>query len=556
MSDGHVLQQSILIPLQDVDVEGFLALPAKSNGLVIFAHGSGSGRLSPRNNYVAQILRSQGLGTLLIDLLSSEEDEIYENRFDIELLSRRLREITEWAICDLQTKGLNLGFFGASTGAAAAVRAAAVMDGRIGAIVSRGGRPDLVMDFLDRVESPTLLIVGGRDTDVLELNKKAYDVILTEKDLVVVPNATHLFSEPGALKQVANLAACWFNKYLSGLETECYLEPEASRRRRSIELAFMGDVMLGRLENEKLENRSPMYPWGDVLPILAETDVRFCNLESVISDMGKPVANKEFHFRTDIKNVDVLKVAGIDAVSLANNHVLDFGPDALLEMVDVLDKNEIGHAGAGENIDWAIKPAMLSARKQRIAFIAFTDNMPEWKANDSMPGIFYCPIDITSNEARVLFGVVEAARKEADIVIVSAHWGQNWSTEVPASHITFSHSLIDAGADIVYGHSPHVVRGIEIYNERPILYSTGDFVDDYTVDRSVRNDESFIFVVSIGSKGVRRIILHPTLIKNMEVLIAPLPEGREISEKMINLCYQFGTECKWNKEKQYLEVLI
>lgn len=202
------------IPTDSVVLEGDLEIPRGAHALVIFAHGSGSSRHSKRNKYVAQILREAGLGTLLFDLLTKEEDTVYENRFNIPLLARRLLAATQWVREQPQTKKLKIGYFGASTGAAAALIAAAAPAAEIGAIVSRGGRPDLAERALEHVQSPTLLIVGGNDYIVIELNQQAYKLMKAEKELRIIPGASHLFEEPGALEQVARLAAEWFQKHL------------------------------------------------------------------------------------------------------------------------------------------------------------------------------------------------------------------------------------------------------------------------------------------------------------------------------------------------------
>ena len=200
--------------------EGMLALPSGAKGIVLFAHGSGSGRLSPRNNYVAGVLREHGVATLLFDLLTEAEDRIYENRFDIDLLTRRLLLATQWAGQQAATRELAIGYFGASTGAAAALKAAANLEPKIRAVVSRGGRPDLALDELPRVQAPTLLIVGGNDTAVIDLNRTAYRELRAEKELKIIPGATHLFEEPGTLEQVATAAARWFERHLAGTRTE------------------------------------------------------------------------------------------------------------------------------------------------------------------------------------------------------------------------------------------------------------------------------------------------------------------------------------------------
>jgi len=222
MRSDHDSTESIVhVPVDGLTLEGALGLPAGATGIVLFAHGSGSSRLSPRNNYVASILRAAGLGTLLIDLLTRSEDVNYDTRFDIPLLTGRLIAAIGWLKSRPETKGFPIGCFGASTGAAAALRAAADSGHDVAAVVSRGGRPDLAgEDALGRVRCPTLLLVGGHDPVVLDLNREAHRALECEKELVIVPGATHLFEEPGTLEQVARLAAAWFKRHL-----------QASRRR-------------------------------------------------------------------------------------------------------------------------------------------------------------------------------------------------------------------------------------------------------------------------------------------------------------------------------------
>lgn len=207
-------QRLVYIPADSVMLEGVLSIPTEAKGIVIFAHGSGSSRLSPRNNFVAQVLRNSGFGTLLFDLLTKEEDELYENRFNIALLAKRLKIATEWLTLQKQAKNMAIGYFGASTGVAAALEAAADFHIQIGAIVSRGGRPDLAEQALGRVKAPTLLIVGGNDDVVLQLNREALRFIKAKNELCIIPGATHLFEEPGALEEVARLASNWFAEHL------------------------------------------------------------------------------------------------------------------------------------------------------------------------------------------------------------------------------------------------------------------------------------------------------------------------------------------------------
>jgi len=208
----------VQIPASGVRLAGDLTVPPAARGLVMFAHGSGSSRHSPRNRQVASELQQASLATLLMDLLTQEEDAVdlrtAELRFDIALLARRLVAAIEWAAADSELKVLPIGCFGASTGAAAALIAAAELPNHVSAVVSRGGRPDLAGAALARVEAPTLLIVGGADPVVLQLNREALGEMRCEKELAIVPGATHLFEEPGALERVSTLARRWFEKHL------------------------------------------------------------------------------------------------------------------------------------------------------------------------------------------------------------------------------------------------------------------------------------------------------------------------------------------------------
>ena len=215
------LDQAVRIRSGRVELDGELKVPQGATGIVLFAHGSGSSRNSPRNQYVARVIREAGVGTLLFDLLTKQEEATDaftgELRFNIEFLARRLVDATYWITSQSATEDLRIGYFGASTGAAAALIAAVQLSNSVAAVVSRGGRPDLAQNALPRVKAPTLLIVGGNDDVVIELNKSALAKLMCEKELKIVPGATHLFEEPGTLEQVAQLASNWFKKKLQPL---------------------------------------------------------------------------------------------------------------------------------------------------------------------------------------------------------------------------------------------------------------------------------------------------------------------------------------------------
>ena len=209
----------IRIPINSITLEGNLIIPEGAKGIVVFAHGSGSSRHSSRNQYVARELQKEGLGTLLFDLLTADEERIdmvtAHLRFDIDLLANRLVDVTNWLLNNPDTENLNIGYFGASTGAAAALIAAKEHSNSVKAVVSRGGRPDLAEKALPGVKAPTLLIVGGEDFQVIDMNQWAFDrLTVKEKQLKIVPGATHLFEEPGTLEEVAYLAGEWFKRYL------------------------------------------------------------------------------------------------------------------------------------------------------------------------------------------------------------------------------------------------------------------------------------------------------------------------------------------------------
>jgi poly-gamma-glutamate synthesis protein (capsule biosynthesis protein) len=310
-----------------------------------------------------------------------------------------------------------------------------------------------------------------------------------------------------------------------------------------MKLALAGDVMLGRLVDAALEHRPADHPWGDTLPRFLNADWRACNLECVVSDRRPAVLPaKAFHFRSAARNVAVLEAAHIDAVSIANNHVLDFGPEALLDMLDILDRAGIARAGAGRDLEEARRPAITMATDgSRVGLVACTDNEPDWEAGNRRPGVFHIETDLADKGALALLGITRDTRREVDLLVVSLHWGPNWGYRPPRGHCPLARSLIEAGADVVLGHSGHVFRGIEIHQGRPIIYCAGDFIDDYAVDPVERNDQSFIFTVDVEGGRLRRVLLQPTMIEDCQAQLASGGEAAKILAKMNFLCAQLGT---------------
>jgi pimeloyl-ACP methyl ester carboxylesterase len=219
MNSLKEIDKEVTISWDNLSLKGNLCVPKTAMGLVLFSHGSGSSRRSPRNNFVAEVLQANGMATLLFDLLTEAEDQNYANRFNIDLLTLRLIEVTHWVKQQQGIKSFPIGYFGASTGAASALRAAAYFGDDVGAVVSRGGRPDLALKDLHKVTAPTLLIVGGWDDQVIEPNEMAFQQLKCQRKLEIVPEATHLFEEPGKLAIVSQHSATWFSRWLKHSKT-------------------------------------------------------------------------------------------------------------------------------------------------------------------------------------------------------------------------------------------------------------------------------------------------------------------------------------------------
>ena len=251
--------------------------------------------------------------------------------------------------------------------------------------------------------------------------------------------------------------------------------------------------------------------------------------------------------RADRRAVASLEAAGFSLVSVANNHVLDFGTDAALESLATLAERGIRFAGAGADSDAARRPAVIRRDDLTIAMLAFTDNEPDWEAGPASPGVHHVPVDLRDPRAAALLDAVARAREVADLLIVSAHWGGNWGFDVPASHRVFGRALVDAGADVVFGHSQHIVRGVEVSQDGLILYGTGDFVDDYAVDPVERNDRSFVFVLRTEKAVPVELRLHPTEIVDFHARLAHR-HAAGIADGMAQRCAALGTHSVWDEK--------
>jgi len=312
-------------------------------------------------------------------------------------------------------------------------------------------------------------------------------------------------------------------------------------------LAFTGDVMLGRLVNDRLKTMQTEVVWGDVLPHLAQADLRIINLECALTTHLQPWTRSEkmFHFRADPEAVRVLQGARIDACALANNHILDYEEQGLRDTLSVLNKAGIRHAGAGANATEAAAPAMLEvhgALPCRVALLSYTDNEPDFAADAMHPGTNYLEVSLDeATLARIADSITQARARGADLVVFSNHWGANFVERPSPEFRSFARRVIELGADIYHGHSAHICQGIEIHQGKPILYDTGNFIDDYAVHPLLRNDRSCLFNVMFEQGKLFRIELLPVSLSVAHVALAHGKEFDAICAHMEMLCAEFGT---------------
>jgi poly-gamma-glutamate synthesis protein (capsule biosynthesis protein) len=305
--------------------------------------------------------------------------------------------------------------------------------------------------------------------------------------------------------------------------------------------------MLGRLVNETLKTMQPEELWGDVLPHLLQADLRIVNLECALTDHRSQWTRgwKMFHFRADPQTMRVLLAAHIDACTLANNHILDYEERGLHDTLRTLNKAGIRHAGAGANAAEAAAPALLDvagAPPCRVALISCTDNEPEFAAGAAHPGTNYLQVSLEEDVlTRIANSIAEARAQGAELVVFSNHWGANFVERPSDEFRSFARRVIELGADIYHGHSAHILQGIEIYRGKPILYDTGNFIDDYAVHPQLRNDRSCLFKLMFERGQLCRIELLPVSLSVARVALAQGEEFDAISERMEMLCEEFGT---------------
>ncbi|WP_323192774.1 CapA family protein [Halostella sp. PRR32] len=313
-------------------------------------------------------------------------------------------------------------------------------------------------------------------------------------------------------------------------------------------LGLTGDVMLGRKVNERQRRRDATAVWGDTLEQLRSFDALCINLECCLSGRGTrwTRTRRPFHFRADPDwAVRALEAAGVDYACLANNHVLDFEEPALRDTLDALDAAGIRHSGAGRTRSGALDPATVSLGELTVAVVAFTDNTPEYAADEDSPGTARVEIDVDDERTRRLVteSLDRARAADPDLIVASLHWGPNMVEGPPEPFREFGRWLVNRGVDLIHGHSAHVFHGVELYDGAPIIYDAGDFVDDYAVDRTLRNDRSFLFEVLVDSPegNPRELRLEPIEIENCTVNRADDETADWSRERMRDLSAPFGT---------------
>ncbi|WP_222915339.1 CapA family protein [Natrinema sp. SYSU A 869] len=325
-------------------------------------------------------------------------------------------------------------------------------------------------------------------------------------------------------------------------------EPTAfeDHERYDTTIGFAGDTMLGRNVDGRYGRAGvdPATVWGDLQPRLQSLDGVCCNLECCLSRRGDRFPDRTYYFRADPEwAVPALEAGNVKFASLANNHMLDYGPAALRDTVDALEDGGIGYAGAGESPATAREPATVSVGDIDVAVVSFADHYSEYGATNDRPGTAYVEFDPESSDSRRIVGeaIDRANASEPDLLVASVHWGPNWVEYPDEDYVTFSHWLVDQGVDLVHGHSAHVVQGVERYGDGLILHDTGDIVDDYITKEKLRNDRSFLFEVGLESGSLEELRLVPVAIDDRAVSRADENAAAWLRETMRDRSNPFET---------------
>jgi poly-gamma-glutamate synthesis protein (capsule biosynthesis protein) len=302
--------------------------------------------------------------------------------------------------------------------------------------------------------------------------------------------------------------------------------------------------MLGRGVNQAAAEHGPAYVWGDLLPLLWQTDLFLVNLECAVTAHLEPWGGgvaKTFYFRADPERVEALRLGRVDGAALANNHIGDFGLTGLLDTIRRLDQAGIAVAGAGGNSALAAGPARLRARERRVHLIAFADHPAEWAARPMFPGFNYTAVSVAPEAFAPVQLAIRQAKSGADLLVFSMHWGPNMRERPSDEFRRFAHRVIDAGVDVFWGHSAHILQGVEAYRGGLILYDTGDLVDDYAVDPRLRNDRSALFILQLAPAGLIGVELVPVLVSRCQANLAREEDREWVFRRVAGLSEELGT---------------
>lgn len=318
-----------------------------------------------------------------------------------------------------------------------------------------------------------------------------------------------------------------------------------------------GDVMLGRLVAEKIKKEGPLYPLGRIAPMLRSADLTIVNLECAITSSttrwhGAP---KAFYFGAPPQAVEGLVDAGVDLVSLANNHSLDMDYLGLLDTLDILKTNGIQYAGAGKNLDEARTPAIVDKKGIKFGMVAYCDHQEDFAATENQPGMAY--LDLTDERSAIRHFQEDMERMKSlgvDWPILSLHWGPNMVHRPARALVNLAHKAVELGFRILFGHSAHTFHGVELFEGRPILYAAGDLVDDYFVDEEFKNDHQLLFELEVGRTSLKRARFHSVFIEDCRTLPANQPQREHIAKQMITLSAEMGTVVL--KNEGALEVIL